>query len=384
MKARAGPFGTNLVLSQQRTSSRPNAFHLAASSSPSMLSTKAATQLFASTTDDVAAPSTEAESEVDRLRAMAARLRAEAASLEAQKAQDTANATQRAYAKFDTNSDGQVTLDELKAGLEKAWKAELPDTRVKQLMDVFDVSGDGVLQVDEFVSIDQFRTRMESMIRDEQVAAKDLQRQAKVEEEAAQLAEARSGLINDSAPTNTDKVVSALPYLLPLLDGLAFGRHFFEGHESNPAVVALATVLTLYRSIPFGGLVAYLGLNTLTGNFKINRLVRFNMKQAIYLDIALFVPGLIASLSSVIGSGIGVEVPSVISEVGSDAVFVALVASIGYSVVSSLLGVTPDKIPQISNSVNERMPSIDMFDAEGRFIPPTSAEDDESSKDDTN
>ena len=110
---------------------------------------------------------------------MAARLRAEAASLEAQKAQDTANATQRANAKFDTNSDGQVTLDELKAGLEKAWKAELPDTRVKQLMDVFDVSGDGVLQVDEFVSIDQFRTRMESMIRDEQVAAKDLQRQAR-------------------------------------------------------------------------------------------------------------------------------------------------------------------------------------------------------------
>jgi hypothetical protein len=37
--------------------------------------------------------------------------------------------------------------------------------------------------------------------------------------------------------------------------------------------------------------------------------------------------------------------------------------------VSSILGITPDKIPLISQYVEDRMPSIDMFDESGRFIP---------------
>jgi hypothetical protein len=227
------------------------------------------------------------------------------------------------------------------------------------------------LQVDEFVSVEMFRSRLEGTIRDEKVAAKELQRQAKLNEEAAQLAEVRTNLINDDKPSNTDKLVSTLPYLLPLLDGAAFGQYFFEGHEANPAVTALAILVTLYRSIPFGGLLAFLGLSYLPGNLKINRLVRFNMQQAVNLDIALFVPGLIATLSTLVGGGLGLQIPAGIAEIGSDAVFVALVATIGYSVTSSLLGVAPDKIPGISDSVTRRMPSIDMFDAEGNFVPPT-------------
>jgi hypothetical protein len=155
------------------------------------------------------------------------------------------------------------------------------------------------------------------------------------------------------------------------LDGLSFGRYFVEGHEANPAVTALAIFATLYRSIPFGGLIAFFGLRSLPNNLKINRLVRFNAEQAINLDIALFVPGLIASLSALAGGSLGLELPAGVSEIGSDAVFVALVATIGYSVMSSLVGVAPDKVPGISEYVNQRMPTIDMFDAEGRFVPPT-------------
>jgi hypothetical protein len=67
-----------------------------------------------------------------------------------------------------------------------------------------------------------------------------------------------------------------------------------------------------------------------------------------------------------------------VGEIGSDALFFTLLATIGYASVSSLLGVTPDKIPFISKSTSDRMPSFDMFDDQGRLKP--SEKDDDSEK----
>ena len=53
------------------------------------------------------------------LKQMAAKLRAEAAALEAEKAKQLADAAEKAFRKFDINSDGEVGLSELKIGLEK-------------------------------------------------------------------------------------------------------------------------------------------------------------------------------------------------------------------------------------------------------------------------
>ena len=105
------------------------------------------------------------------------------------------------------------------------------------------------------------------------------------------------------------------------------------------------------------------------------------MQQAIYLDIALFFPGLLAGLYALVGSGLGLQLPQSVTELGTDAVFFSMVALVGYAVVSSLLGVTPDKIPFISNAVSQRMPSIDMFDASGRFLGSSRGETDENEKD---
>ena len=99
------------------------------------------------------------------------------------------------------------------------------------------------------------------------------------------------------------------------------------------------------------------------------------MQQAIYLDIALFIPGLIASLNGLVLGGLGVQIPEAVSQIGSDAVFVTLLVAIGYSVASSILGITPDKIPFVSDAANRRMPTIDMFDAQGKFIGPTRSDD---------
>ena len=66
----------------------------------------------------------------------------------------------------------------------------------------------------------------------------------------------------------------------------------------------------------------------------------------------------------------------------SDLVFAGVVAAILYSSISSLLGITPDKLPFISQAASDRMPTIDMFDDQGRFIPRDAREkkDDEDKK----
>jgi hypothetical protein len=81
---------------------------------------------------------------------MAAKLRAEVASLEAVKI------AKRNFKSFDTNHDGIITLDELMAGLEKTFKMDVPEARAHELMERFDSSGDGALQLEEFVGVNEF------------------------------------------------------------------------------------------------------------------------------------------------------------------------------------------------------------------------------------
>jgi hypothetical protein len=287
--------------------------------------------------------------------------------MEADKAQEMADAAERAFKKFDTNQDGVVTLAELKAGLEKSLKTELPESRVKQLLADFDKTGDGQLEVGDFAGVEQFRNRLEALARDEKGAAMELAKAAKKEEEASKFMEAQMDMINDKPPTGTDKLLSVIPYLFPLLDSLQFARFLVNENPENLLSGLVALLYTAYRSIPLGGFIAFFALNTLSGNPKINRLVRFNMQQAIFVDIALFFPGLLAALSGLVGQGLGVQIPPALGELGSDALFLAVLATISYASISSLLGITPDKIPLISKNVEDRMPSMDMFDDQGRF-----------------
>lgn len=315
------------------------------------------------------------DEEIERLKVMAAKLRAEAAELEAEKAQALADAAEKAFRKFDTNQDGEISMEELKEGLETSLKIELSDKRVKELMEVFDASGDGALQLDEFVTIDRFRNQLDALAREEKRLAQEAAEAAKKEKQEAEIMQAKMTLLNDGPPTTQDKFVSLLPYLFPLMDGLAYGRFLLQGADaSNPVVDVIAILYTIYRSIPFSGFIAFLALNVLSGATNINRLVRFNMQQAIFVDIALFFPGLIGGVISAIG---GSGIPPAVSELGTDAIFVSLLVVLGYCSVSSVLGITPDKLPLISQAVSDRMPTIDSFDDELRFIPRDMREEEE-------
>ena len=58
----------------------------------------------------------EKDDEIERLKSMAAKLRAEASALEAERATELAEAAEKAFDKFDTNKDGEISLTELKDG----------------------------------------------------------------------------------------------------------------------------------------------------------------------------------------------------------------------------------------------------------------------------
>jgi hypothetical protein len=252
--------------------------------------------------------------------------------------------------------------------LEKVLKTELSDKRVEELMKEFDASGDGALQLEEFVGVDRFRNKLELLAQEEKRLAGEAKDKAKVEEIEAALALAKVEILNEKDPTLSDKVLSTLPYLFPLMDGLQWGRFLLaaDGAESNPFVVGLALLYALYRSIPFSGFISFLALSFLGGNPSINRLIRFNMQQAIFVDIALFFPALIGGIAGVAG----LQLPPGISELGSDLIFVTLLVTIAYCSISSLLGIAPNKLPLISKNVEDRMPSVDMFDVdtEGNIV----------------
>lgn len=321
--------------------------------------------------------STDEDDEITRLKAMAQKLRAEAANLEAEQFAERANVARIAFEKFDDDSDGKISLEELKKGLEASLKTEIPKERVQKLMNKFDVSGDGYLQLEEMVSVDQFRNQLEAFSREEKSLARDASMAAQKEAEAAEKAEAKMAVLNDKEPTQSDKVLSVLPYLFPLLDSLQFGRFFFMENQDNPLFNIVGLAYGAYRAIPFSGFAAFIALNTLSGNPGLNKLIRFNMQQAIYLDIALFFPGLLGALVAGLGSVAGFSIPPAVGQGGSTAIFALLCLLVTYASASSLLGIQPDKIPIISAAVEDRMPTIDSFDDEGRFVPRNQREQDE-------
>nr|AUO68232.1 Tic20-like protein [Saccharina japonica] len=325
-----------------------------------------------------------AQEKAARLRETAAAFRAQAAELEDKRTQERQAGAERSFNSFDSNQDGAVDVVELKAGLEgplrrsfvkqltarmgrKPDREEIdariaalpggslfPDDLARKLIDTYDQNGDGLLQRSEFAPTEELRTRLENMFRDQQETA----RQARVEERQRQMedklaAEAGTGAgavvpaggVNDGPATAADKALSALPYLLPLVDGISFAGHLFGAFPEQTAwAQPLAAVLLALRSLPFATLVGFFSLSALSGNPQVNKLVRFNMQQAINLDIALIVPGVLGALASVsLGQDAYKLVP--LAEAGSDVVFVAMLAAVAYSVVTSSTGSFPNKLP---------------------------------------
>lgn len=151
-----------------------------------------------------------------------------------------------------------------------------------------------------------------------------------------------------------DRILACLPYLLPLLEGDRYGRYIFRAFP--PLGLADALVLgpfhLIYEAIPFSGLIFFFGLSILSRNADIPRSVRFNMQQAVILDIGLIFPSLLGQLA---GLGGGSFLPLVLVESGNNFIFYCLVASVGYALFSNATGKIPNGIPIVSDAAETQI-----------------------------
>jgi len=146
--------------------------------------------------------------------------------------------------------------------------------------------------------------------------------------------------------TVPDRIFASLPYLLPLIDGLAFGRFLFTQFPVlQLLLIPLAPLMQIYNNLPLASLIIFFALYLgVVRNENISHFIRFNAMQAILLDIVLMLCGLVLPIFS---NGLQV---AFIAETLYNMVFLGAFAAFVYAVVQSLLGRYAE-IPPLSDAV---------------------------------
>lgn len=292
------------------------------------------------------------DDEIASLQREAAALRASIAELEEEKAAQRRLGNQRWFKVFDAAGRGAIDANAIQQGMKEFNGKELEATKAKQVLEAHDANRNGVIDFDEF-DVTSFQATLEKLWAEdeERERARLQEEQLRREKERAEqeIQEYYSTLPGPNTDTGAlTRLGSALAYLLPLLDGLRFGLPLAIAFPIlQPFFVFMLPPLQLLNAIPLGQVVAFIVMQVLAGNQDNPTLLRFNLRQAICLDIALFFPNILASF---VDATIGDQVPDeVIMGLGA-LVFVPLIASVGYCMVSSLCGEAPRGIPAISEA----------------------------------
>ncbi len=151
-------------------------------------------------------------------------------------------------------------------------------------------------------------------------------------------------------PPIWQRPLAALAYLLPLSDAIPFGKALLL---QFPVLQLLALpalpLITLQQAIPFGGLVVFLALYLLVvRNSQVPYLIRFNVLQAILLDIVLVLLTLaFDTLLGPLGASFAVRTLE-------NTIFLGTVVLVLFALVQSLRGKEAD-IPTVSEAVRMQL-----------------------------
>ena len=145
-------------------------------------------------------------------------------------------------------------------------------------------------------------------------------------------------------------LLGLLAYLLPWSDALNFGREIYGLFPWIQYLVLPATpVLLLQRAIPFGGFLLFLVLFlVVVRNPQVPYFLRFNVLQAILLDIVLVVLSLAFNvLLSPLGN-------SLMLRTLNNTVFIGTLVLVLYALVQCSRGREPD-LPSLSEAVRMQL-----------------------------
>ncbi|BAZ15134.1 hypothetical protein NIES4071_70040 [Calothrix sp. NIES-4071] len=154
--------------------------------------------------------------------------------------------------------------------------------------------------------------------------------------------------------TVKDRIFACLPYLLPLIEVVAFGEYLLSIFPVLAVVLAPLFVLKeVYDIIDqglfgFGGLIILFALLMLVvRNERLPHFIRFNTMQAILLDIVIILCSILLTIIRQLGL---VPANGLATQTLATTIFLGILAASVYSIVQSLLGRYAE-IPAISDAV---------------------------------
>ncbi|KAI8464447.1 MAG: hypothetical protein J3K34DRAFT_491508 [Monoraphidium minutum] len=169
----------------------------------------------------------------------------------------------------------------------------------------------------------------------------------------ALLVAARYSSYRSPAPSASDRVLAAVPFLLPFLDAFSYGRFlFYQFPAVARAVSPLAPLLSLYHSVPFAALVCFFGIYIgIVNNQALSRYVRFSAMQAVLLDILLVLPRLLEQLVSPPTTA-GAALQAYIG--AQNTIWVAVAACVAFGAGGALLG-KEARIPFVADAAEAQI-----------------------------
>jgi uncharacterized membrane protein len=159
---------------------------------------------------------------------------------------------------------------------------------------------------------------------------------------------------NSGAVEAPDRLVAAVAYLYPFLDGAHHGRFLLARFPFFSALLGpLAPAARLFHSSPLTPFLLFLTLYfAVVGNQQaFSRFVRFNAMQAVALDVLLIFPDLLAQpFAPSSASGAGFE----IYQSMENTVFLFLLVCLLYGGGACLLGKTP-RLPIVADAAERQV-----------------------------
>ncbi|KAL6635053.1 hypothetical protein ACP70R_027724 [Stipagrostis hirtigluma subsp. patula] len=159
---------------------------------------------------------------------------------------------------------------------------------------------------------------------------------------------------NSGAVEAPDRLVAAVAYLYPFLDGAHHGRFLLAQFPFFSALLRpLAPAARLFHSSPLTPFLLFLTLYfaVVRNQQAFSRFVRFNAMQAVALDVLLIFPDLLAqSFAPTSGGGVGFE----IFQSMESTVFLFLLICLVYGSGACLLGKTP-RLPIVADAAERQV-----------------------------
>jgi len=303
----------------------------------------------------------DAASEIAALEREAARLRAGAAELEAVRAAGELAERRRVLSRFDTDGSGGVDAAELRRGMREELGMEVDEGDCLHVLARFDRNGSGELELDEF-DVERVRAALERRWAGDPAEEARRARAARDGPPAEDGRAAPEGSQHDGVLV---RIGCALPYLLPLLDGVTYGLPLaLQFPQLLPVVTPLVLMRHSLESVPFGSIACFLCMQHLSRQEWVPAPLRYSLDQATALDVRIclfglffeFGPQLISYVvpftQEDISDGVISTAPTAAS-LACDIVFwnlaalafLLLAACIAYNVAGSLIGYAPQPVP---------------------------------------